>query len=74
MKYKVELFEENIDIDNKNEFESLLNKYANEGWKLEKIIPQTDSFSDTFEDSSGFTAECCTNVATDSLVLIFIKE
>ena len=48
MEYKVELFQKNIDSDNKSEFQELLNVNAREGWKLEKIIPQIDSYSDSF--------------------------
>lgn len=74
MEYKVELFEDKIDGDNKTKFEQILNKYAKDGWELEKIIPQVDSYSDSFEDASGFTAECCSNVMTDSLIVVFVKN
>ena len=73
MEYKVELFQKNIDSDNKSEFQELLNVNAREGWKLEKLIPQIDSYSDSFEDASGFSVDCCANIATDSIVMIFSK-
>lgn len=73
MEYKVELFQNNINNDNKNEFQKLLNENAEAGWKIERIIPQIYSYSDSFEDASGFSVDCCANVTTDSLVVVFSK-
>lgn len=73
MKYKVELFSGPITtVQPAERLEELLNEYAQKGWELVNIIPQTSSSFDTSKGPED--VRVVDEVHTESNVLIFSRQ
>lgn len=73
MKYTCEVFNNDISGRNIKEFEELINEYAEQGWTLDKVIPQIDSSSTSSSVNEDYSVDCCSSVSTARNILVFKK-